>query len=114
MNSEDKELLLDHEKLAEEKKRFEYQVAQHQKYIDDWQVVLSTPAGRRIVWDLLGGMGFQKELFHVEPLIMARNCGQYSLALALLKDIEEAMPGVTFRMQNEFRSAQANKDKQGG
>lgn len=107
----DKDILLDKDKLEIEKKQFEREVSEHQKYIDDWQVVLSTPAGRRIVWDLLGGMGFQKELFSIDQLIMARNCGQYSLAISLLKDIEEAMPGVTFRMQNEFRSMLANKDK---
>ena len=111
MNSEEKELLLDHEKLAEEKKTYMQRFADHQKYLDDWREVLSTPQGRRIIWDLLGGMGFQRDLFNSDPLIMAMNCGQHRLALAMAKDIEESVPGIYARMTNEFRSAQANKDK---
>jgi hypothetical protein len=109
MNSEDKELLLDREKIDLEKKEFERKYSEHQKYLDDWREVLSTPAGRRIVWDLLGGMGYQRDMFNSDALIMASNCGQYRLAIAMLKDIEEAIPGIVFRMQNEYRSAKANK-----
>ena len=109
INAEDRELLLDHEKLAEERKQYERNLAVHAKYLDDWREVLSTPAGRRIVWDLIGGMGYQRDQFNSDPLIMAMNCGQYKLAIALIKDIEESIPGIMFRMQNEYRSAQANK-----
>lgn len=109
MNIEDKELLIDHEKLADEKKQYERRIADHAKYLDDWREVLSTPAGRRIIWDLLGGMGFQRDLFNSDALIMAMNCGQHKLALAMAKDIEEAVPGIYARMTNEYRSAQANK-----
>lgn len=111
IDAQDREILLDQEKLEAEKKKVEYEYADHQKYLDDWRIVLGTPSGRRIVWDLLGGMGFQRDLFNSDPLIMASNCGQHKLALALAKDIEEAMPGVYARMTNEFRSMQANKDK---
>ena len=111
IDSQDKELLLDHEKIAAEKKLNEARLAEHAKYLDDWREVLSTPAGRRIIWDLLGGMGFQRDLFNSDPLIMAANCGQHKLALAMAKDIEEAIPGIYARMTNEYRSAQANKDK---
>lgn len=111
IDANDQDILLDREKIAEEKKQYERKLADHAKYLDDWREVLSTPAGRRIVWDLLGGMGFQRDLFNSDPLIMAMNCGQHKLALAMAKDIEEAVPGVTFRMLNEHRSLQANKDK---
>jgi hypothetical protein len=111
ISNEDKEILLDHENIAAEKKVYELKLAIHEKYLEDWREVLSTPAGRRIVWDLLGGMGFQRDLFNTDPLIMAMNCGQHKLSLAMAKDIEEAVPGVTFRMLNEHRSAQANKEK---
>ena len=111
ISNEDKEILLDHEKLVEERKQYERKVAEHAKYLDDWREVLSTPQGRRIVWDLLGGMGFQRDLFNSDPLIMAMNCGQYRLATSMLKDIEEAIPGIMVRITNEIRSNQANKDK---
>ena len=113
MNAEDKELLLDHEKLAEEKKKFEEAFADRQKFLEDWRTgVLNTPAGRRIVWDILGLAGYQRKLFNTDALVMAANCGTHdNFMLVLIKDLEEAQPGILFRMQNEFRSAQANKEK---
>ena len=113
MNQEDKELLLDHKKLAEEKKKFEEAFADRQKFLQDWRDgVLNSPQGRRIVWDLLGLLGYQKKMFSSDPLIMAKNCGIHDDALlVVIRDLEEATPGILFRIQNEFRSAQANKDK---
>ena len=111
ISNEDKDILLDPEKLSAERKQYEKSIAERAKYLDDWREVLSTPQGRRIIWDLHGGMGFQRDLFNTDPLIMAANCGQHTLALAMAKDIEEALPGIMFKMQNEFRSAQANKGK---
>jgi hypothetical protein len=109
IDNEDKEILLDHDKIKAEKKEYERKLADHIKYLDDWREVLSTPQGRRIIWDLLGSMGFQRELFNSDPLIMAANCGQHKLALALARDIEEAVPGIYARCTNEFRSSQANR-----
>lgn len=111
IDANDREILLDKEKLAEEKKQVEKEFSDHQKYLEDWRIVLGTPSGRRIVWDLLGAMGFQRDLFSSDALMMAMNCGQHRLSLSLAKDIEEAVPGVYARMTNEFRSLQANKDK---
>ena len=111
MTNEDKELLIDHEQLAEEKKKFEEAFANKQKYMDDWRNgVLNTPAGRRIVWDMLGLAGYQRKLFSSDPLVMAANCGTHdNFLMVLIKDLEEAQPGILFRIQNEFRSANANK-----
>ena len=113
MNLEDKELLFDREKLAEDKKQLENVFADHQKFLEDWRNgVLNSPAGRRILWDILGLAGYQKKLFNVDPLVMAANCGTHdNFLLVLIKNIEEAQPGILFKIQNEFRSAQANKDK---
>lgn len=111
MNAEDKELLLDHEKLAEEKKKLEELHADRQKFLDDWRNgVLNSPAGRRIVWDILGLAGYQKNLFNTDPLIMAANCGTHdNFLLVMIKDLEEAQPGILFKMQNEFIRTQASK-----
>ena len=54
-------------------------------------------------------MGFQNDLFNSDPLIMAGNCRGHKIAVAIVKDIEEAMPGVYARMTNEFRSS--NKER---
>lgn len=105
----DEELLLDPEKKEELKKIALDELATREEYLRDWREVLSTPAGRRIIWDLLGGMGFQKKLLHSDPIIMAANCGQYELARKLMQDIEEAMPGVFSRMTREIRSVQVKK-----
>lgn len=113
MNSEDRELLLDHDKLNAEKKALEYTYAERQKFLQDWRDgVLNTPAGRRVVWDLLGLAGYQRKLFSSDPMVMASLCGTHdNFLLVLIRDLEEAQPGILFRMQNEFRSAQANRDK---
>lgn len=106
MNQEDKELLLDHKKLAEEKKKFEEAFADRQKFLQDWRDgVLNSPQGRRIVWDLLGLLGYQKKMFSSDPLIMAKNCGIHDDALlVVIRDLEEATPGILFRISNEMRS----------
>ena len=113
MTSEDKDLLLDHDKLEAEKKALEYSYAERQKFLQDWRDgVLNSPAGRRIVWDILGLAGYQRKLFNSDVLVMAAACGTHdNFLLVLIKDLEEAQPGILFRIQNEFRSAQANKDK---
>ena len=106
MNQEDKELLLDHKKLEEEKKKFEEAFADRQKFLQDWRDgVLNSPQGRRIVWDLLGLLGYQKKMFSSDPLIMAKNCGIHDDALlVVIRDLEEATPGILFRISNEMRS----------
>jgi len=60
----------------------------------------------------LGLAGYQKKLFNSDALVMAANCGTHdNFLLVLIAQIEEAKPGILFKMQNEFRSAQAGKDK---
>lgn len=111
MNSEDKELLLDHDKLKAEKEALEYTYAERQKFLDDIRkCIIDSPGGRRFIWDLLGLLGYQRRMFSTDPLVMAKNCGIHDdVLLVLIKDLEEAQPGILFRIQNEYRSAQANK-----
>ena len=112
INNEDREILLDHEKIAQERKQVDHDFAERQKFLDDWRKgVLDSPAGRRIVWDMLGLLGYQQKMFSSDALVMAGNCAVHDKLFILIKDLEEAQPGILFRMQNEFRSAMANKDK---
>ena len=105
ISNEDKELLLDHEKLAEEKRKFEDAYADRQKFLQDWRDgVLNTPAGRRIVWDLLGLLGYQKKMFNSDPLVMAGNCAVHDILFALIKDLEEAQAGIL--LQSEPRQTE--------
>lgn len=114
MNLEEKELLLDHDKLNAEKKALEYTYAERQKFLQDWRDgVLNTPAGRRIVWDLLGLLGYQKKMFSSDPLVMAKNCGLHDDALmVIIKDIEETSPGILFKISNEMRSYYGSRNNQ--
>jgi hypothetical protein len=63
------------------------------------------------MWDILGLLNYQKILFNTDPLMLAANSAVHDKAIVLMKHLEEAQPGILFKMQNEFRSAQANKDK---
>lgn len=109
----DRDILLDEEKLKAEKTLAENAYAERQKFLDDIRNgYLNSPAGRRVTWDLLGLLGYQKQLFNSDPLVMASNCGTHdNVLLVFIKDLEEAQPGILFKMQNEFRRNLANKDK---
>lgn len=107
----DQDLLKDPEELQLEKEQALQDLAEREEYLKDWREVLSTPAGRRIIWDLIGGMGFQARLFNSDPLVMAANCRGHEIAVKLLKDIEEAMPGIYSKMTNELKSALGRKEK---
>lgn len=114
MNLEDKELLLDHEKIAEEKKRYEEIHANRQQLMDDIRNgVLNSGAGKRVIFDFILLCGYGSNLFNTDPLIMAGNCAINDRILnVLIKDLEEAKPGIVLMMSNEYKSIQANKDKQ--
>lgn len=112
IDAHDEEILIDREKIVADKKKFEEQYAERQKFLDDWRNgVLNTPAGRRIAWDLLGLLGYQRKMFSSDPLVMAGNAYLHDTLMIVIKDLEEAQTGILFKMQNEFRSTQANKDK---
>lgn len=112
IDSLDKDILLDKEKLQEEKKLVETEYAVRQDFLNDLRNgVLNSAAGKRIMWDFLGLLNYQKMLFNSDPLVMAANSAIHDKALIVMKDLEEAQPGILFKMQNEFRSAQANKEK---
>jgi len=112
IDQDEQELLVDKDKLARQKQEQAIAYAEHQKFLDDWRTgVLDSPAGRRIVWDIIGLLGYQKKMFSSDPLIMAGNCSTHDVCMTIIKHIEEAQPGILFRMQNEFRSAQANREK---
>lgn len=114
IDEEDKSLILEQNKIDTEIKQQALAYSDRQKFLDDIRYgIINTPAGRRVIWDLLGLLGYQKRMFSSDPLVMAKNCGIHDDALLIvLKDLEEASPGILFKMQNEFRSTQANKDKQ--
>ena len=111
INAEDRELLLDHEKLAEDKRLYENKVAERQQLMDDIRNgVLNTPQGKRVIFDFILLCGYGANLFNSDSLVMAGNCAINDRVLnVLIKDLEEAKPGIVLMMSNEYKSRQANK-----
>ncbi len=105
IEDKDKDLLLEPEKIQADTKAQSFMYADRQKFLDDIRKgIINTPEGRRFLWDLLGLLGYQKPKFNPDPMIMAKNCGIHDdVLLVVLRDIEEAHPGILFKMQNEFR-----------
>ena len=112
MNEEDKQILYPGEELQAIKDADDKFRVKHEKYMDDWRILLSTAASRRIMWELLGDLGLFKNPFNKDNhALTGFMCGQHDFALKLVNDMEEAIPGIILKMQNEFRSSQASDQK---
>ncbi|MBO5911353.1 MAG: hypothetical protein J6Q05_04080 [Elusimicrobiaceae bacterium] len=69
----------------------------------DLQTVLKTPQGRRILWQLLQVAQVRQHGFIPgDALATAFHCGQRSIGLFLLEEIEQAQPGAYQQMRNEY------------
>ncbi len=69
----------------------------------DMQTVLKLPQGRRVLWQLLQAAQVRAHGFvPADALATAFHCGQRSLGLFLLDQIEEAAPGAYQQMRREF------------
>ncbi len=75
------------------KKRFTY----------DMQTVLKTPAGRRVLWRILQAAQIRQHGFVPgDSTSTAFHCGQRSIGLFLLDEIEQAHPGAYQQMRGEY------------
>lgn len=113
MNEEDKIALYPPEELKAISDREDKARVKREKELDDLRAVLLIVSGRRFMWNLLGELGlFRSPFVNGNAELTAFRCGQHDLALKILADIEEAVPGIYSRMTNEYRSAQTpEKDK---
>ncbi len=69
----------------------------------DLQTVLKTPQGRRVLWQLLQAAQVRQHGFIPgDALATAFHCGQRSIGLFLLDDIEQAQPGAYQQMRSEY------------
>ncbi len=71
----------------------------------DLQAVLKTVQGRRVLWRILQAAQLHQHGFVPEdPYATAFHCGQQSIGLFLLAEIEEASPSAYMQMRGEYRS----------
>ena len=69
----------------------------------DLQTVLKLPQGRRVLWQVLQAAQVRAHGFVPgDSLATAFHCGQRSIGLFLLDEIEQAMPGAYQQMRSEF------------
>lgn len=73
--------------------------------IYDLQTVLKTAQGRRLLWRILQAARIRQHSFVPgDATATAFHCGQQSIGLFLLDEIEEASPGAYTQMRGEYRS----------
>lgn len=71
----------------------------------DLQAVLKTVQGRRVLWRILQAAAlYQHGFVPGDSCATAFHCGQKSLGLFLLTEIEEAYPSAYAQMRGEYLS----------
>ena len=71
----------------------------------DLQTVLKTVQGRRLLWRLLQATRVHQHAFVPgDPAATAFHCGQQSIGLFLLAEIEDAAPHAYTQMRGEYMS----------
>lgn len=73
--------------------------------------VMSDPAGREYLYDLLASLHIYSTSFSTDALIMAFNEGQRNVGIRLTADLVEAAPDMYLQMLKEHGSVrQQNRD----
>lgn len=72
----------------------------------DWQAVISSVSGRRVLWRVLQAAQIDQHGFVPgDSCATAFHCGQKSIGLFLLHELEEVSPGIYAQMRAEYRAA---------
>ena len=83
------------------------------RFTCDMQTLLKLPQGRRVLWQILQaaqvrGHGFVPG----DGLATAFHCGQRSIGLFLLEEIEQAQPGAYQQMRSEYQAEMTSAQNQ--
>ena len=71
----------------------------------DLQTVLKTPQGRRVLWRILQAAQVRQHGFIPgDALATAFHCGQRSIGLFLLGEVEQAVSGAYQQMRSEYQA----------
>jgi hypothetical protein len=81
--------------------------------INDLKKILSTPEGRRTIWNELSRAKTFADCFSTNSLEMAKFCGQRLVGLSLLADIMEARSEAFYQMYTEEMSKKKSEEKEG-
>lgn len=93
------------------------QVEQHQRSaklrreeeVEHLRSVLGTVSGRAVLWRLLSDCGIYRLSYHNNPQETAFREGKRSHGLALLADIQQAVPSAYVQMQQEASVRERSK-----
>lgn len=81
--------------------------------IYDLQTVLKTVQGRRVLWRILQAARVDQHSFVPgDAQATAFHCGQQSIGLFLLREIEQACPGAYLQMRGEYKSEVVSKQRE--
>lgn len=77
----------------------------HKRAVCDLQQVLKTSAGRRVLWRILQAAQVRQHGFVPgDELATVFHCGQRSIGLFLLEEIEQANAGAYQQMRSEYQA----------
>lgn len=76
-----------------------------------WRHILSTPQGRRVIWDQLAVIGIYQHSARLDPQTLAYNEGRRSIGLKVMDDVLLHCPDLYDLMvaENRARLAQENE-----
>lgn len=80
--------------------------------INDLRKVLSTPEGRRTIWNELSRAKVFAPSFSLDSIQMAKNEGERSIGIALLADVMEAKAEAFYTMYTEAMSKKKSEERQ--
>lgn len=81
--------------------------------ITDLHMVLKTPPGRRLLWRLLQAAQVEHHGFVPgDPYATAFHCGQRSIGLFLLGELQQACPSAYARLRGEYLSEVNSKQNE--
>lgn len=76
--------------------------------LNDLRAVLSLPAGRRVLWRLLGQTKAFEDVYDDSATRMAYNAGRQGFGHFIISEIGEAEPGAWIQMQREANKIDEN------
>lgn len=74
--------------------------------LEDLRAMLTLPAGRRYLWELLTRCKVYESVFTITPERIYYNAGQQDIGHAVLADIAEAQPEALLQMMQEAKAAE--------
>lgn len=70
----------------------------------DWQTVLSTEQGRRVIWTILSVCGNDMDGYAVNPYDTAYNCGLRAVGLYVRGQVKQAKRAALLQMEDEWKA----------